>query len=174
MKKIMIVLSVIVVIFVSRNITDDLIIPDEAIRVRVVANSNSSSDQIIKQIVRNGIEVQITDLLQEADNIDTARNLLKSNLEDINKTVETILEKNNYDFNYKVDFGYNHFPEKKYKGVVYQEGYYESIVITLGNGQGDNWWCVLFPPLCLMEASSDNIEEVEYKSFIMELIDKYF
>ena len=75
---------------------------------------------------------------------------------------------------YKVNFGYNYFPQKKYKGVVYEEGMYESLVITIGEGKGDNWWCVLFPPLCMMESNDENIEEVEYKSFIKEIIDKYF
>ena len=62
-------------------------------------------------------------------------------------------------------------PEKEYKGVKYKEGYYESWVITLGEGEGNNWWCVLFPPLCLVEA--EEADEVEYKFFIKELIDKY-
>lgn len=174
MKKIIILLSIITVIFVSNKTTDDLIIPDEAIRVRVIANSNSINDQTVKQTVKNSIEKEITELLVEAKSIDDARNILKLNLNDINKTVERILEKNNYLIDYEVNYGYNHFPQKKYKGVIYEEGYYESIVITLGSGEGDNWWCVLFPPLCLMESNSNDIEEVEYKSFIKELIDKYF
>lgn len=174
MKKIMIILSIIVIIFVSNSTTEELIIPDEAIRIRVIANSDSGVDQAVKQIVRSGIENQITEMLVDVNDIDTARSILKENLEDINKTVERILDKNGHAKNYKVEFGYNHFPEKKYKGVVYEEGYYESVVITLGSGKGDNWWCVLFPPLCLMESNQEDIEEVEYKSFIKELIDKYF
>ena len=58
-----------------------------------------------------------------------------------------------------------------YKGIYYEEGEYESLVITLGEGIGNNFWCVLFPPLCLID---ENEEEVEYTSFIKELIDKYF
>jgi len=174
MKKIIILLSIIIVIFVSNNITEDVIIPDEAIRVRVIANSNSINDQTIKQAVKNNIEKEISKLLVDAESIDDARGILKSNLNDINKTVEKVVKKNNYLVDYEVNYGYNHFPEKKYKGVIYEEGYYESIVITLGSGQGDNWWCVLFPPLCMMESNSNDIEEVEYKSFIKELIDKYF
>ena len=174
MKKIIILLSVIVVIFVSNKTTEDLIIPDEAIRVRVIANSNSINDQAVKQTVKNSIEKEITNLLIDAESIGEARSILKSNLNDIYKTVEKILEKRNYSMNYEVNYGYNYFPEKKYKGVIYEEGYYESIVITLGSGKGDNWWCVLFPPLCLLESDSNDIEEVEYKSFIKDLIDKYF
>ena len=73
-----------------------------------------------------------------------------------------------------MNYGINYFPEKKYKGVIYEEGYYESLVITLGKGNGENWWCVLFPPLCLMEGEDNNTDEVEYKSFVKEMIDKYF
>lgn len=174
MKKIMIILSIIVVIFVSTKTTEDLIIPNESIRIRVIANSNNSKDQLIKNVVRNNIEKEVTNLLANVTNIDEARTLLEENIDLINERVEDVLEKNNYDVSYKVDFGYNLFPEKKYKGVVYEEGYYESVVVTLGEGKGDNWWCVLFPPLCLMETSSSDLEEIEYKSFIKEIIDKYF
>lgn len=174
MKKIMIILSIVVVIFVSTKTTEDLIIPDESIRIRVIANSNNSKDQLIKNVVRNNIEKEVTNLLANVTNIDEARTLLEENIDLINECVEDVLEKNNYDVSYKVDFGYNLFPEKKYKGVVYEEGYYESVVVTLGEGKGDNWWCVLFPPLCLMETSSSDLEEIEYKSFIKEIIDKYF
>ena len=174
MKKIMIILSIVVVIFVSTKTTEDLIIPDESIRIRVIANSNNSKDQLIKNVVRNNIEKEVTNLLANVTNIDEARTLLEENIDLINERVEDVLVKNNYDVSYKVDFGYNLFPEKKYKGVVYEEGYYESVVVTLGEGKGDNWWCVLFPPLCLMETSSSDLEEIEYKSFIKEIIDKYF
>ena len=65
----------------------------------------------------------------------------------------------------------NYFPEKEYKGTIYEEGEYESLLITLGSGEGNNWWCVLFPPLCLIEAEES--EEVEYSFFIKELFEKY-
>lgn len=174
MKKLMIILSIITIILVSNNTTEDLIIPEESIRIRVIANSNSAKDQLIKKIVRDKVESDVTSLLQDIDNIDDARKVVEENVSLINENVEKVLHENNYDSKYKVNFGYNLFPEKKYKGVVYKEGYYESIVITLGEGKGDNWWCVLFPPLCLMETDENDLEEVEYKSFIKEIIDKYF
>jgi len=174
MKKIMLILSFVTIIFVSNATTDDLIIPDESIRIRVVANSNSSGDQIIKQVVKNKIEKDITTLLQDSKNIEEARKIIEDNMKMIENNIKSVLVENEYNAKYKIDFGYNLFPEKKYKGVIYKEGYYESIVVTLGEGKGDNWWCVLFPPLCLMETDESNLEEVEYKSFIKEIIDKYF
>lgn len=174
MKKIVIILSILTVIFVSGRTTDDLVIPDKSIRIRVIANSNSTKDQLLKKVVRNGVENEVISLLENVKSIEEAREVIKENIDSINKKVEEVLEKNNYNVSYKVNFGYNLFPEKKYKGVVYKEGYYESVVITLGEGEGDNWWCVLFPPLCLMETDESNLEEVEYKSFIKEILDKYF
>ena len=77
----------------------------------------------------------------------------------------------NYNLPYKINFGYNYFPEKIYRGVTYDEGYYESLLITLGEGKGDNWWCVLFPPLCLLEAEESTA--VEYTTLVGEILKKY-
>ena len=64
-------------------------------------------------------------------------------------------------------------PEKEYEGVTIPSGNYESLVITLGSGLGDNWWCVMFPPLCLLEAKDNNTENIEYKFLVQEILEKY-
>jgi stage II sporulation protein R len=69
-----------------------------------------------------------------------------------------------------VNYGLNYFPKKEYKGVIYNEGYYESLVIKIGKGEGNNFWCVMFPPLCFLEAEKS--EKIEYKFFVKEIIDK--
>ena len=74
--------------------------------------------------------------------------------------------------NYDINFGYNYFPKKEFKGVEYKEGMYESLVVTLGNGEGNNWWCVLFPPICMIEAEEST--DVEYTTMIKEIMNKYF
>ena len=89
----------------------------------------------------------------------------------IDNKVDKLLKKENYKLGYSINFGYNYFPEKEFKGITYEEGMYESLLINLGEAKGNNWWCVLFPPLCLLEAEES--EEVEYKVFIQELIEKY-
>ncbi len=174
MKKVLAILSVIIIIFISTKTTEDVIIPTDSIRIRVVAHSNNAYDQMVKQVVRNSIEGKINELLIDAKTIEEARDIIKDNMDMIDNDVKVALNTNGYNVSYNVDYGYHLFPEKKYKGVSYDEGYYESIVITLGDGKGDNWWCVLFPPLCLMESDPQDIEEIEYKSFIKEIIDKYF
>lgn len=146
-------------------------IPEDAIRIRVVPNSNEDYDQKIKNKVKNKLQIQMYRKLKDAKNSTQAKKIIKDNLKSIDKNVKQTLKKENYNKDYKINFGYNYFPEKEYKGVKYKEGYYESLLVTLGEGKGDNWWCVLFPPLCLIEA--EETKETEYKSFVKEILDKY-
>lgn len=171
MKKLFIIGTIILIIFCSNIKASDNIIPDEAIRLRVLANSNSEYDQQIKLQVKDQIQLDLYNLLKETKGIEEARKIIEENLPNISSSVKKILEKENYNQDFTINFGYNYFPEKEFKGITYEEGYYESLLITLGSGEGDNWWCVLFPPLCLVEAEES--DEVEYKFFIKELIDKY-
>ena len=171
LKKLFIIGTIILIIFCSNIKASDNIIPDEAIRLRVLANSNSEYDQQIKLQVKDQIQLDLYNLLKETKGIEEARKIIEENLPNISSSVKKILEKENYNQDFTINFGYNYFPEKEFKGITYEEGYYESLLITLGSGEGDNWWCVLFPPLCLVEAEES--DEVEYKFFIKELIDKY-
>lgn len=148
-----------------------IVIPDEAIRLRVVPNSNSKKDQTIKQKVSILLQDEMYHLLKNTKGIADARGIIHDNLEKIDMSINSLLTRENYPLKYQVNFGYNYFPEKEFNDVVYSEGYYESLLVTLGKGEGDNWWCVLFPPLCLLEGTEN--DKVEYKFFIKELIEKY-
>ena len=148
-----------------------MVIPEDALRIRVIANSNSEYDQEIKNEVKQVIQYKMYNLLKDTKGVDEARIVINSNLNNIDKEVSDVLKNNNYELGYKINYGLNYFPSKEYKGVIYEEGYYESLVITLGSGEGDNWWCVLFPPLCLLEAESS--DDIEYTSYVKELFEKY-
>ena len=148
------------------------IIPDNAIRIRVIANSNSKYDQEIKMKVKNQVEYDMYNLLKNTRKIEEARELIKNNLDSLEDNIYTTLQKENYKQPFTVNFGLNYFPKKEFKGITYNEGYYESVVITLGEGLGDNWWCVLFPPLCTLEAEEST--DVEYTTMVKTIIDKYF
>ncbi|HIS90180.1 MAG TPA: stage II sporulation protein R [Candidatus Faecisoma merdavium] len=171
MKKLMLAIFLIILLYVFIGRVSSLAIPDDALRIRVIANSNSDYDQEIKKIVKENIQYKLYELLKNTKGIDQARKIINNNLNDIDNNVKETLQLLNYELGYDINFGLNYFPSKEYKGVTYDEGYYESLVITLGEGKGDNWWCVLFPPLCLLEAEEST--EVEYTSFVKELLDKY-
>ena len=176
MKKTLLVLSLIIgtYIFIGVKAQEIIEIPDQAIRIRIIGNSNSEYDQEKKEEIRKDIQVYMQDLLKETKNIKEARNIINKNLKNIDKEVDTYLTEINYDKDYSINFGLNYFPQKEYKGIKYNEGLYESLLITLGEGKGNNWWCVLFPPICLLEAEETETNDIEYKSFVKEIIEKYF
>lgn len=173
MKKIIIILTL-VTTFLIYNETkkDTVIIPDSAIRLRVIPNSNSALDQNMKIKVKKYLEENTYELLRDKTNIEEARNLIQENIPLLEENINRIFEENNYDMNYNVSYGYNYFPDKEYRGIKYDEGYYESIVISIGKAEGDNWWCVLFPNLCLIDL--ENTGNREYKSWVAETINKIF
>lgn len=176
MKKIvLLLLSIITIIILYNTVSaEENIIPDEAIRFRVIANSNSVYDQNIKIQIRNVVQNRILELTSGSKTIENTREIIKSHTNEIENMVSKKLEELNYDKKFNINYGYNYFPKKEYKGIRYKEGYYESLVITLGEGAGDNWWCVLFPPLCLLEADETNSSNAEYTFFVKEIIQKYF
>ena len=151
------------------KITDQIvIIPNSSIRLRVIPNSNEANDIYIKEKVKNYLENNIYSLTKETKDIDTARNIIKESLPTIEENINSIFENNDYHIPYEVNYGNNYFPQKIYKGITYKEGYYESLVIKIGEANGDNWWCVLFPNFCLV----DTKEKHEYKLYFKELFHK--
>ena len=167
MKKIIIVLFLFTVISLISNQKEEFIIPDSAIRLRVIANSNSFEDQAKKMEIKNNIENLLKEDLVTIQNKKEANMLLNNKIPEIKKMI------NNYKIDYKINYGENYFPEKSYKGIKYEAGMYDSLVVTLGSGKGENWWCVLFPPLCLMDASLSETKDVDYQFFVKNMIEKY-
>lgn len=167
MKKIIIMLFIFTFFLITTNKEKQVIIPKDSIRYRIIANSNSSKDQNIKWEANKKIIPIITNIMSTSSNISEARNNINNSI----KTIENELNKMNIE--HKINFGYNYFPKKEYKNVIYSEGNYESLVITLDKGNGDNWWCVLFPPLCLIDAKESDLTNVEYKFYINEILNKY-
>ena len=166
MKKIIPILFVFFLIYGYAN-KEEILIPTDAIRFRVIANSNDEIDQEVKMKVKETIEQEVNKLMLEAKNSEEAKKLINENMEHIQQIV------NQYTTDNKISFGVNYFPEKEYHGVTYPSGEYESLVITLGNGVGNNWWCVMFPPLCLLEAKNENTDDINYKFYVQEIIEKY-
>ncbi len=170
MKKILILLALISIILLYTNKRKEyVIVPKESIRFRIIPNSNTAEDLYMKEEVKEGISDIITSLSKE--NINETRTNIVNNLPLLRNKVQNVFDENNYNQTFNINYGINYFPEKTYKGVKYQSGNYESMVVSIGNASGDNYWCVLFPPLCMMEAKES--EKVEYKFFIKEIIDHF-
>ncbi|NHM30105.1 stage II sporulation protein R [Neobacillus terrae] len=133
---------------------EEIVIPGEAIRLRILANSDMESDQALKHLVRDKVNENITLWVKDLTSIDEARTLIRSKLPEIQKIAENVVEEQKSDQKVKVNFGKVQFPTKLYGEFLYPAGEYEAILITLGEGKGANWWCVLYPPLCFLDFSS--------------------
>ncbi|WP_374049854.1 stage II sporulation protein R [Neobacillus sp. PS3-34] len=133
---------------------EEIVIPGEAIRLRILANSDSGSDQALKRLVRDKVNENITVWVKDLTSIDEARKLIHSKLPEIQQIAEGVVEQQHSDQSVNVKFGKVQFPTKLYGEFLYPAGEYEAILITLGEGKGANWWCVLYPPLCFLDFSS--------------------
>ena len=175
MKKLILLILAIIILYnvIGTYKQNYYIIPDEAIRIRIIPNSNTPKDQLLKNNVKTNIELDIENDLKNSKTINESRTILKNNIPKYKKTINQFLKQNKTNQKYKIDYGNHYFPEKTYKGVKYKEGNYESLLITLGEGKGDNWWCVLFPPICSLEAQETGDNSVEYSFYVKELIEKY-
>ncbi len=158
-------------LFLGNMNTSKIEVPDEAIRFRVIASSDSSDDQQLKIKVKLEIEKELASILKDAKDFSSANKAISNNIKIIENKVKMVLQEEKNMEAFKINFGSNHFPEKEYNGIKYKEGNYNSLTITLGNGLGNNWWCILFPPLCLLD--ENNYQEPEYKLYVKEIIDEY-
>lgn len=173
-KLVLLIVATLILIGVINNYEEDYyIIPDKSIRIRIIPNSNNIKDQYLKKQVKTNIELELENDLKNSKTIDNSRKIIKQNLNKYKNTIKEVQKQENTNQKYSIDYGYHHFPEKTYKGVKYQEGNYESLLITLGQGKGDNWWCVLFPPICSLETNDHNTENIEYSLYVKEMFDKH-
>ncbi|MCY9074994.1 stage II sporulation protein R, partial [Bacillus inaquosorum] len=131
-----------------------VVIPDEAIRLRILANSDSNQDQQLKRHIRDAVNKEITTWVEDITSIEEARRVIRSKLPEIKDIAKETMEEEGANQSISVDFDKISFPTKLYGNMVYPAGEYEAILITLGNGDGANWWCVLFPPLCFLDFSN--------------------
>lgn len=164
------------------------VIPDEAIRLRILAHSDDEKDQQIKHMVRDAVNEEITGWVEHMTDIEEARSLIKSRLHEIEQIVGAVLIEAGSDLTYEVEYGSNiTFPAKLYDQYLYPPGEYEAILITIGDGLGSNWWCVLFPPLCFLDfsfgttvasdtdlESEDDTDDMEYEDEGKEIKIKFF
>ncbi|WP_242314917.1 stage II sporulation protein R [Bacillus cereus group sp. BfR-BA-01355] len=131
------------------------VIPKEAVRLRILANSDSDKDQALKRKVRDEVKAQIDGWVADLTSFEEARKLIQSHIPEIEKTVENTLKREGSKESFQVKFSKNvKFPTKVYGNFIYPAGEYEAVLITIGEGEGANWWCVLFPPMCFLDFSS--------------------
>ena len=173
MKKIVLVLLLAVSIFAVASSSDSSYSNEDILRIHIRANSNDEIDQEMKLNVRDEVVEFLNGKLEGLNSLKESVAIVESNIEEIEKIALDVIGEygKNYDVNVKIKNEY--FPTREYEGVILESGDYESVIIEIGSGQGDNWWCVVFPPLCFIDGEEIEGEEIIYKSKIKEIWDKY-
>ena len=142
------------------------------LRLHIRANSNLAADQAVKLVVRDAVIAYLEKELKDVRDFETAKKEVCKRMGRLQEVSDAVLKSEGFSYKSAAKLANEYFPTKTYGEVTVESGYYDALVINLGNGAGDNWWCVIYPPLCYFEAASE--QDVAYKSKIGEIIKKYF
>ena len=129
-------------------------IPEQSIRLRILANSDAPADQLLKRQVRDAVVDWIGEWAARPRTLEEARGHIRAALPELERLVRSIAAEAGFSYDVKAELGVVPFPTKVYGGRLYPAGEYEALRITIGRGLGQNWWCVLFPPLCFVDIVS--------------------
>lgn len=147
-------------------------ISDKLIRFHVIANSDGEADQSLKLKVRDEVLKYIQPILKESESIEESREILAEKNNEILKIAEAVIHEKGYNYKVESTLSEEYFPVKTYGNITLPQGKYEAYRIIIGNGEGQNWWCVMFPPICFVDITKGEIAyeetEKEMKSVLNE------
>lgn len=143
---------------------------NDYLRIHVRANSNSEEDQKVKYEVKDEVVAFITPYVKECVTKEAAMTVMEGLTDQIAQVCDSALKERGYDYGASASVRREEFPTRVYGDLTLENGVYDALIIELGTGKGDNWWCVIYPPLCFTSASSD----VQYRSVIYDIINKFF
>lgn len=173
MKKLIATLFVLIsviatIIFVTNSTAAEA--NNEYLRIHVRANSNSQVDQSVKYLVKDEVVKYITPYAAKCVDKETAIKIISEITDDIEKVCDRVLKENGFSYTSKASVRSEDFPTRVYGDLTLEAGVYDALIIELGSGTGDNWWCVIYPPMCFTSGSAD----VQYRSAIYDIIRKFF
>lgn len=136
-------------------------IQNEIIRFHVLANSDTKEDQDLKLKVRDKVIEVMSSKFSGCNNIDEARKVIVNNIDEVNNIAKKVIEENGYNYSVRSELSRENFPDKMYGDTLFPQGNYEAFRILIGEANGQNWWCVMFPPLCFVDESKQTVNEEE-------------
>ena len=165
MKKLLLVISLFSLLYIAY--TKEYNMSEDMIRFRVIASSNTNRDIMMKELV---VKELSSVLFIKSNDIDDVRNNIYNNMELIDKRINKLFKKHNYNKKYNILYGINDFPQKTFLGKTYKSGSYESLVIEIGEAKGNNYFCILYPSLCMIDYEKQEENNKEYGFKIIEFI----
>ncbi len=142
---------------------------NDYLRIHVRANSNEQIDQSVKYTVKDEVVKFITPYAARCTDKQTAMEVIGGILPEIEKVCDRVLKQNGFNYTSRASVRAENFPTRVYGDLTLESGIYDALIIELGTGTGDNWWCVIYPPLCFTSGTAD----VQYRSVIMDIINKF-
>ncbi|SHI70460.1 stage II sporulation protein R [Clostridium intestinale] len=146
-------------------------ISEKLIRFHVIANSDEEADQQLKIKVKDNIINYIFPKLKDSKSIDESRDILRNNNKQILKIAEKTIKENGYNYSVNSTLDRENFPEKNYGNITLPQGEYEAYRVIIGSGQGKNWWCVMFPPLCFVDVTKGQVSDKETEETMKRVLD---
>ena len=146
-------------------------IADSVFRLHVIANSDSAEDQNLKYIVRDKVIEYMSSISQNASSKEDVIEIAKANLDKIQAIASQTIRENGYTYSVNVEVGNFSFPSKRYGDITLPPGYYDALRIKIGEAEGQNWWCVMFPPLCFVDVTSGVVPD-ESKEIMKQNLSK--
>ena len=140
------------------------------LRVHIRANSNSETDQAVKYRVRDAVVEFLTPTVAECETKAEAMAAVKRQLPAISAVADEVLRENGFSYGARASLRQEEFPTRVYENATLDAGLYDALIVELGTGAGDNWWCVVYPPLCFTAGNGN----IVYKSKILEIIHRFF
>lgn len=140
------------------------------LRIHVRANSNEQIDQNVKYKVKDEIVKFITPYAAECTDKQAAMKIIGGILGEIEEVANKVLAENGFDYKSRASVRTEEFPTRVYGDTTLEAGLYDALIVELGSGTGDNWWCVIYPPLCFTAGTA----QVQYRSAIYDIINKFF
>ncbi|WP_346936272.1 stage II sporulation protein R [Clostridium sp.] len=160
---------------VSENKMEDNVstedISGKLIRFHVIANSDSEKDQSLKLKVRDKVLEYVQPLLKDSKNIEESREILNKENEKILEIARVVIKENGYDYSVESTLGKENFPVKTYGNITLPQGEYEAYRIIIGTGEGQNWWCVMFPPICFVDITKGEVAYEETEEEMKKVLD---
>lgn len=134
---------------------------DDVLRLHVIANSDSDRDQALKLKVRDAVLSAVAEMLEDSSDFDSALSVISTeeNLSAIKAAALAVVRDGGYGYTVKVSVGEERYPRKNYESLAFPSGTYTSLRVEIGESEGQNWWCVLFPRLCLGAAGGASNED---------------
>ena len=144
------------------------------LRIHIRANSNLEIDQSVKYKVKDKVVDYLVPLISDCDSFDSAIEVINQNNLSIKNICDDVLNKEGFTYEARVGICKEYFPTRAYGEYVLPSDFYDAVIIELGDAVGDNWWCVVYPPLCFVNAKELSSCNIKYKSKLVEIIDKFF